>query len=637
MPRKTPSKKTPSKKLRNGICEEQELTNKFKDVFRESGALAATVAAAAVAIKAGYAAHLALLMALWVLASKERRGAVVHWWCYALSPFTPTQRRVFWTLQFLAIFADITRYGPEFMKYFTYVKQDFWRRPQLVGAAWLWCEEKDLSLFALPTGRGLLPLVDVLARRLTRGSVDVCKRRMTVLGYVTGAAHVAGAVGAVPRLSALIAGASLLFLQALHQLGSGSNHRWLLPALAALCLSIDRRDGSFGKRLLLVLTVAIFASAGYMKLCNGRTCSFEWAGGGSLRWALQSPNVVESGLRVRTLLRDNAFLARLAAVGTLLIECGAPLALVARARLLHVMCGAWAAFHVGIFVAMPNVNYLPSAFVYVLLVDLKGSAEKGRRDGLRALVGCVVVLTATVTTVHRAQAWPFTCLPMFSPRRDATWSKECMTLSQTQNFMHERHAATMASRHWQGVLLTWYDPVAHTMLHTPFKDASHEMRRYGKLVRALGAELRYQNAHGRSYDRGRAPAAFVLDDAILADAASQGSLGTYCSYANASHEVRRCAAVGARLRRTAAPSARPRPKAVLVAASLTHRQCGPEAPRDAVVAVRRVDGAAPCSRPGAALTAYWTADAENVPEGRSPAEDVTRAFCDHLKGISRYY
>ena len=58
---------------------------------------------------------------------------------------------------------------------------------------------------------------------------------------------------------------------------------------------------------------------------------------------------------------------------------------------------------------------------------------------------------------------------------------------------------------------------------------------------------------------------------------------------------------------------------------------------DAVVAARRVDGAAPCSVPGPGLTAYWTADAENVPEGRQPALDVTRAFCQHLTGISRYY
>ena len=55
------------------------------------------------------------------------------------------------------------------------------------------------------------------------------------------------------------------------------------------------------------------------------------------------------------------------------------------------------------------------------------------------------------------------------------------------------------------------------------------------------------------------------------------------------------------------------------------------------IASGSVDGAAPCSVPGPALTEYWTADAENVPEGRQPALDVTRAFCQHLTGISRYY
>ena len=74
---------------------------------------------------------------------------------------------------------------------------------------------------------------------------------MTLVGWVTGVGHLLGVVGVFPRLSALIAGSSLLFLQALHQLGSGSNHRWLLPALSALCLSIDNRKESYGRRLVI--------------------------------------------------------------------------------------------------------------------------------------------------------------------------------------------------------------------------------------------------------------------------------------------------------------------------------------------------------------------------------------------------
>ena len=90
---------------------------------------------------------------------------------------------------------------------------------------------------------------------------------------------------------------------------------------------------------------------------------------------------------------------------------------------------------------------------------------------------CLVVAAATVTTATRSQAWPFTCLPMFSPRRDETWSKECMTLNQTRIFMKERHATTMASRQWASVLLTWYDPVDHVILHGPFNDGGHELRK----------------------------------------------------------------------------------------------------------------------------------------------------------------
>ena len=145
--------------------------------------------------------------------------------------------------------------------------------------------------------------------------------------------------------------------------------------------------------------------------------------------------------------------------------------------------------------------------------------------------------------------------------------------------MKERHATTMASRQWASVLLTWYDPVDHVILHGPFNDGGHELRKYGKLMRVLSAELRYQEAHARSYDGGRAPAAFALDDAILADASSQESLATYCAYANATDELARCDAISHRLHKTAAPSDKPKPKAVLVAASLTHRQCGPEGPK----------------------------------------------------------
>ena len=78
-----------------------------------------------------------------------------------------------------------------------------------------------------------------------------------------------------------------------------------------------------------MLTVAIFASAGYMKLCNGPDCSIEWASGASLRWSLAKQNPVESGLYMRELLRDSELLAQLASIGTLIVECGAPLALLA--------------------------------------------------------------------------------------------------------------------------------------------------------------------------------------------------------------------------------------------------------------------------------------------------------------------
>ncbi len=154
MPRKTPSKKSPKKRSTKSSTDADEPSTSLGDVLRESGGLAAAVACAAVGVKAGYTHYVLLVSVLYVVTNEGRRNAVAHWWCRALRPFTPNQRRAFWLLQFLSIFADITRYGPEFKDYFRNVSLDPWRRPQLVGAAWLWCEERDLSLFAPPAGRG---------------------------------------------------------------------------------------------------------------------------------------------------------------------------------------------------------------------------------------------------------------------------------------------------------------------------------------------------------------------------------------------------------------------------------------------------------------------------------------------------
>ena len=111
MPRKTPSKKSPKKRSTKGSTDADEPSTSLGTVFRESGGLAAIVAAAAVGVKAGYAHYVILLAILYIVTNEGRRNAVVHWWCRALRPFTPNQRRAFWLLQFLSIFADITRYG----------------------------------------------------------------------------------------------------------------------------------------------------------------------------------------------------------------------------------------------------------------------------------------------------------------------------------------------------------------------------------------------------------------------------------------------------------------------------------------------------------------------------------------------
>ena len=277
-------------------------------------------------------------------------------------------------------------------------------------------------------------------------------------------------------------------------------------------------------------------------------------------------------------------LAQVASIGTLIVECGAPLALLATPKIRNLLCIAWALFHVNIFVAMPNVNYLPSAAVYLtLLVDWGSPPDQEpvkRRGGfLKAILGCLVVGAATITTATRSQAWPFTCLPMFSPRRDSSWSKECMTLNQTRIFMKERHATTMASRQWASVLLTWYDPVDHVILHGPFADGGHELTQVREIHAGLERGAALPGTKREVVRRRPGAGRLRLDDAILADASSQESLATYCAYANATDELARVRVCRHRLKEGAAPSEKPKPKAVLVAASLTHRQCGPEGPK----------------------------------------------------------
>ena len=96
MPRKTPSKKSPKRRSTKGSTDADEPSTSLGTVFRESGGLAAIVAAAAVGVKAGYAHYVLLVLVLYVVTNEGRRNAVVHWWCRALRPFTPNQRRAFW-------------------------------------------------------------------------------------------------------------------------------------------------------------------------------------------------------------------------------------------------------------------------------------------------------------------------------------------------------------------------------------------------------------------------------------------------------------------------------------------------------------------------------------------------------------
>ena len=99
MPARHPPKER-KKRSTKGSTDVDEPSTSLGTLFRESGGLAAIVAAAAVGISRLRALRPPRLGTL----RRHRRpsNAVVHWWCRALRPFTPNQRRAFWLFQFIA-------------------------------------------------------------------------------------------------------------------------------------------------------------------------------------------------------------------------------------------------------------------------------------------------------------------------------------------------------------------------------------------------------------------------------------------------------------------------------------------------------------------------------------------------------
>ena len=205
--------------------------------------------------------------------------------------------------------------------------------------------------------------------------------------------------------------------------------------------------------------------------------------------------------------------AALFATGSMAIELLALLLLVLprrlRAIVLAPLCLLWAGFHVGIHLVWPQVNYLPSAVLYVTLLahrpEVKDEAVDGAYDGavdgahiedtlrsddelvttgqgvghdallpratgvqppampparglshqqasaIRALlIGAYALMALT-----RSEVWPLTDIPMYSQLRDASWrfrrEQLCLTEQQWRQFAHEVHTVNAEASRYVGV------------------------------------------------------------------------------------------------------------------------------------------------------------------------------------------
>eukprot|EP00750_Incisomonas_marina_P033559 INCI9899.3.p1 GENE.INCI9899.3~~INCI9899.3.p1 ORF type:complete len:783 (+),score=68.84 INCI9899.3:917-3265(+) len=195
-----------------------------------------------------------------------------------------------------------------------------------------------------------------------------------------------------------------------------SNHRLLLPAACCLWLAIndygqhgawsldqavrrvvgprfwpfgisafrdELRCGTSGmqlpkpvavsRRLCLVTAVCVFFSAGFSKMTQGQeSWSIAWANGETLGFKMRARptgagDVGTLPKLLTPLLHEKGLIPPLAA-SSLAMEVLAPLALLPWPWPRRLLALSWAAFHVGVLVTMYNVNYMPSAIVYLTLV-----------------------------------------------------------------------------------------------------------------------------------------------------------------------------------------------------------------------------------------------------------------------------
>ena len=162
--------------------------------------------------------------------------------------------------------------------------------PQLAHVEWCYIPQ------ALLPPRGAQPLVDA-ALRLVLPRTD-CPHSIYWLSHLNALALILAALAPlVPlsvhwlgrRLPAIVAASTMCLLDGMFEGVRDSNHRWLLPTVCFVALSLDDpgRPSSGARMSCLCAAACIFACAAWSKLtgCAG-SFSLHWATGESLHWAL---------------------------------------------------------------------------------------------------------------------------------------------------------------------------------------------------------------------------------------------------------------------------------------------------------------------------------------------------------------
>ena len=282
---------------------------------------------------------------------------------------------------------------------------------------------------------------------------------LQVIIIVTTIAWLLAAVGLLTRVSMIVTALGALFLQGVFLATNALNHYWFLPvyAMIALCFT-DTRDRwsldyylwgarpntrqsslletGFARQLVLVLAVGFYFAAGVSKLA---TTGLGWADGHLIQYFAETRRNVYP---LAAPLADNLWLCQLLAIGSLVLEAGAPIALVSRRLRFAFVCG-WIMMHLGIRYVM-GPGYWPNIVVLCLLVEwqalativknwfrlVANASAKGmdvatssrslgqvstRGRFVASFLGSLVILVLLIPSVGQVTWWPFTSVYMYSP------------------------------------------------------------------------------------------------------------------------------------------------------------------------------------------------------------------------------